>query len=449
MFKSHDALLQEARDALGAADAPRALSCLSQALEHPGDPALGEVSRWTNALEVLACIAAAWGEESLVRCVLRVAREPEHLQAVLELGRHLLARSEHGLAASVLMRAYRHSPHADILLPDLLLALDERTPHARWVQQLRASPEKVEQDFFHRHQLALSALMTGDLEEPRRLQPGLEALLSQAPEDEGWGLAGLAWHIRAVLARAEALRGVTPLDTRDLRGWHFALTGEVLLHVSPEGLEGMHGRYARTQDTEARCLEGIRRVEAMLKAVGLAPPRVFVLPDRDSAILAYATARVLGVPAEPWTPPAGYATSDPPPGLIVAYDLGTLDDALRRSLTWSHPGQLLWSHAASWAGKPSFAADLATYLHLVNTPPWGERRRMGPVEELVERIVTAELRPDALGDLPTLTRWSPAMAALVEQDASGHFGVCNLFRQHTRTRTLRHRESPVRSLRLA
>lgn len=60
----------------------------------------------------------------------------------------------------------------------------------------------------------------------------------------------MAARVERMLVRADALTGVTPLDDRDLRGWHFVMTGGLLLHVAPEG-QGVRGRYASLADNQA------------------------------------------------------------------------------------------------------------------------------------------------------------------------------------------------------
>jgi hypothetical protein len=226
--------------------------------------------------------------------------------------------------------------------------------------------------------------------------------------------------LAGMLERAGALQGVAPLDARDLRGWHFVVTGGLLLHISPFGLdEGMNGRYAYTQDSEARCLEGIRRAGAALSAWKLSPPRVFVLPDRASAALARAAAAVLGLPEAPW--PEG---GTPEPGLIVAYDLRRLDGEVLQSLKDHRPGQILFAHAACWTEEPPFVADLTTYLYQMNAAPWDARLGFDPekqaaievpadessVETLAERIANASLEEGALADLAALAAFAEAAA---------------------------------------
>src|SRR5258708_13714115 len=104
-----------------------------------------------------------------------------------------------------------------------------------------------------------------------------------------------------MLKRAGCLFGIKLTDRRDLRGWHFVLTGGLLLHLSPHGFdEGMNGRYAFVQDSGALCLEGIQRLRAVLDTLKCTVPRVFELPERSSAILAHAVAQLLHCPLVPW-----------------------------------------------------------------------------------------------------------------------------------------------------
>jgi len=189
-----------------------------------------------------------------------------------------------------------------------------------------------------------------------------------------------------MLSRADALRGVTPLNETDLRGWHFVLTGGVLLHLWPFA-DAMHGRYAYTRDGPGRCLEGIRRLASVFEAWSVGPAKVWLLPNADSASLGYAAAEVLGLPSEQW--PAGGTTE---PGLIVAYDLSTLDDTLVEQMREHRRGQFLWAHASCWTTEPPFAADLTTYLYQYNESPWCERLRVNPDMKQAE-TVPADTRP--------------------------------------------------------
>jgi hypothetical protein len=449
-MSDYSTLRMQASEALNAGNAQEAFSLFRHVLRYPGAPELAEAARWKENWEVFARIITAMGDRRLGELVRRATSRPGDVKALYALGYQLIEQSAHELAATVLLRAYRQLPSQEPVLFELIAALEGMGNHAEAVRILREQPERVENHFMCRYLLTYNELMSGNLDEARHLFPGLEALLARVGTKarEFQDFSFMVERIRQMLARADAVRGATPLDLEDLRGWHFVVSGGVLLHLSPYGFkEGMRGRYAFLQDSEELCLEGIRRVGRVLAQTGRRPPRVFVLPDRDSAILAHATARVLGLPAVPW-PEQGSEE----PGLIVAYDLGTLEKPLLEGLRHHHPGQVLWSHALEWTGEPPFTADLTTFLYQMNTSPWGARLQMnsetqqpeqtapaeGPVEVLAEGVVSASLPESALEDLPVLERLVSAMAR-VEGRAAGDL----FLEQGTRRSPLM--DSPVKS----
>lgn len=454
MQETYDSLLKAAREALDGQDAQKAFSVFRRVLEYPGAQELDHPSRWKEAWELFADIATPIAGQEFADIVRQAAQDERDVQALYNLGYQLIEQSLHGMAATVLLRAHLLVPGAEPMVTELVVALEGMGAHAEAARLLQAQPQLVQTSFMCRYLLAYNALMSGDVDETRRLAPGLESLLARsgAEEEQAQAFAGMKERIHQMLARADALQGVSPLDRKDLRGWHFVTTGGVLLHLSPYGFdEGMTGRYAFLQDSQALCLEGIRRVEAVLAQAGCKPPRVFVLPDRYSAILAHATARVLGLPTEPWPEQGSDA-----PGLIVAYDLLSLEVPLLQTLRTHRPGQVLWSHATQWTEEAPFAADLTTFLYQQNTPPWGERLRVNPetqkvertaptegsVETLSEEVFSAQLEDSALADLPELTKRVAAMAQ-VKGDAAG-----GLFReQGRRRRSLT--DSPVKSNRFS
>lgn len=416
MVQSYEAVRREALDALAAGEPQRAFSQIRRFLEYPGE--LDSDARWADALDVFARIAAVIAGDALAGHARAAAARPDSVEAVYSLGYELVEQALHGFAATVLARARALDPEDAGILFELVAALEGCGANQEACRFLREAGPLVDQSFLARYLLSYNALMTGDLEEPRRLLPGLSALLSREGPEEG--RAHMHAALAGMLARADALRGAAPLDAQDLRGWHFVITGGLLLHVSPYGFdEGMNGRYAYTQDSEARCLEGIRRLEAALSAWKLAPPRVFVLPHRESAALAHAAAAVLGLPAAPW--PEG-GTADP--GLIITYDLSRLDGAILESLGDHRPGQILFAHAASWTEEPPFAADLTTYLYQINAAPWDARLGFDPekqapvevpadessVETLAERIANASLEEGSLADIEGLAALAEAAA---------------------------------------
>lgn len=62
----------------------------------------------------------------------------------------------------------------------------------------------------------------------------------------------------------------------------------------------MNGRYAFVYDSQHRCLEGVRRLQEVLTSLDISMPRVFLLPEANSAVMAHALAQALGCGLAPW-----------------------------------------------------------------------------------------------------------------------------------------------------
>lgn len=434
----------EALDKLAAGDARGAFGIFRWTLEYAGVDAGDD--HFSDAVGVLARIAEPIAGDDLAAGMRRVASDPDDVQALYDLGYELIEQGLHGIAATVLARAYAREP-AEQVLTELVAALerDGNNPAAR--RFLEGAPELTETSFVCRYLLAFNALMTADIETPRRLLPGLEELLASDP-DAPEGFPFMRNAIRDLLARADAVRAATPLDAMDLRGWHFVVSGGLLLHLSPFGFEdAMRGRYAFTQDSDDRMLEGLLRLRAALAAWDVRPPRVFTLPDRESEILGLAASMVLDIARAPW--PAG-GTEEP--GLVVAYDLAGLEEPVIRSLHPHRPGQILFAHASCWTSEPPFAADVTTYLYQVNQSPWGERLRFdsesgktvtappleGDTSMLARKVFEAKLEDGALADLATLDALAKAAAGLRGDAAAGALRTSG-------TRRRQREDSPVKS----
>src|SRR5262249_15386739 len=158
-------------------------------------------------------------------------------------------------------------------------------------------------------------------------------------------------------------------------------------------------------------------------------------------------AQVLGLPGERW--PAGGSTE---PGLIVAYDLSTVDETVARPGVLQPPGPVLWGHASRWASAAPFAAGPTTHPSHRNLSPRGARLRVNPDTKQAERqpsdtrpapdratdIVAAELQAEALRDVPALVDLAQAARVATGETGLGAF----------RTEGPRHRQpvgSPVPS----
>lgn len=420
MTKSYQEVRQEALEALERSDPQTAFRTFRHVLEYPGQVA--EEDRWPDALDVFARIGGAIAGEEFAGFVRRAAANPDEVQFLYDLGYHLIEHALNGIAATVLARAHRLESHDEAILTELVAALEGHMRYDEARRVLSEAPEVLSRSDLCRYLLAFNCVMTGDLAEPRRLLPRLR-------RNKDPNLVVMTERIEGMLRRAEALRGVSPLDDRDLRGWHFVITGGLLLHLSPYGLDDpMRGRYAFVQDSVERCHEGILRLSAVLDAWDVRPPRVFALADRESAILAHAAGRWLCIPVEPW--PAEGAER---PGLVVAYDLHELPADVVATLQAHRPGLVLWAQASCWTRDLPFAADTTTYLYQFNTSPWAPHMRVNPetnkteetppregsIEDLAAEVVQSQTEPGTLDDVPALVALARAAAGVEGEHGPG------------------------------
>lgn len=405
--------------ALASGDARFALAELRRVLdvvEQAGRDALVE---W---LALLERAGGALAGPAFAAAVHGALRDPDAPSALASLGRRLHAEALPRMAATLLGRAHRIAPLDQEILAALTSALAADGQHARACAVLRDAPALHGSSLGRRGVLARHALLAGDLDEPRRCLP--ELIRSDDPAHRD-----LARVIGGMLARVDAIASVSALDRRDLRGWHFVVTGGLLLHVSPHGIEaGMNGRYAFVHDSYESCLEGLCRVAAVFAALRRPIKRVLVLGDRSSAILGRAAADVLACPLAD-----GSDLRTAGPGIVIAYDLDGLAPVSREGLRTHRPDQVLYCHGASWTEEPPFAADLLMRLHQFNRAPWdghtvvdpvtGEWREVphddADVATLAARIAAATHDPAADTDLKALLTLVEAARAVYGDAAAG------------------------------
>lgn len=264
-----------------------------------------------------------------------LAAGPGRPQELYDYGRVCVERGAAFLAVPALDEALRLVPDARGVLVELVSALENEERHREAVALLQeresAGPLPA---WPERYLLAYNAMMAG---EPETARLAAATLPEPTGGDEMWRPAFDRVH--RMLDRWAVGRGLAPLDRRDLRGWHYVLTGGVLTTLSPHGFAaGMTGRWAFVQDGESECLAGLRRLGLVVEAAGLRPRSVSVLSDRSSRILGIAAARLLGLPAKPYRP----GRSDT---IVVAYDLNEVEDDVPAGLRERQPGQVLYEHS--------------------------------------------------------------------------------------------------------
>jgi tetratricopeptide (TPR) repeat protein len=357
-MENFDELATKIESSLEHKDVRGAFGHLRPWLAYPGRV---DARNWSRAMEFFAQIAREIAGEGLAELCL-VAVDVRDVQGLYELGYELIEQELYDVAATVLARAVEQRLDLPGLMSELVAALEREGQHdeaCRWI--LRA-PETLKNNYMLRYLLAWNTLMNGDL-------GGLRAQLPTLARPGDFNESLLYDRLQRILVRAEGFHRATALDRKDLRGWHFVLHCSLLLRVSPHGFaEGMCGRYAFTQDSELRCREAIERLRIALKIAEIAITRVYALPDRDSTILAHATARVLGLSMEPWD-----SNACDEPGVVVAYDLANAGHDLTLQLQPHRPGQVLWSHACQWTTDHPVAADIVTYFYQYNVAPWAAR----------------------------------------------------------------------------
>jgi hypothetical protein len=267
---------------------------------------------------------------------------------------------EHGagyLAIRPLALALHLAPGSAAVLSELVTALESDRQHAQAVAVLEEHEPVLQ--WTHRFQYVYNALMAGLLD---KATGGFGRL--PEPEDTTWRPA--RDKVRHMLARAQLARAVTPLDNRDLRGWHFVLTGGILATVSPYGFtEAMTGRWAYLGDTLAACAATLARLQLILTAGAATPLTVALMPDRSSRILGTAAAAMLGLPATDFG--LGQASAH---SLVVAYDLTSTDPDAAAALRQRAPGQILFERATCWTAPPRVTADISGLLGQLVVPPW-------------------------------------------------------------------------------
>ncbi|GAA2020408.1 hypothetical protein GCM10009839_16380 [Catenulispora yoronensis] len=317
----------------------------------------------------------------------------DRARALFDFGYTCIERGIAFLAIRPLSAAVELEPAVVSIRTELAAAYEREFRHREAVAVLRAHEGDL--PWLARFQLTYNTILAGDLVQAEEAFAALPL-----PEEPDWVPA--REKVRAMLVRAATARVQDgALGPRDLRGWHFALTGGVLINISPWGYDaGMTGRWAMVGDSYGSIVEVLRRVALVLRSRGLRPRSVSVLPDRDSRILGLAAALWFGLPAVPFEPDRGDT-------LVVAYDLNEADPETLAALRARRPGQVLFERATNWTDAPLAAADVCGFLRQSVMTPWGSKLRMvdgqavrtdpdpRPADEIAAELAAAAADVDA------------------------------------------------------
>jgi len=361
-------------DLIAAGDDRAAFDRLSAELGWPNGKAIptAELPRWLALLSELATRRGAGSLAELADAAVRDLDSPDRLY---DLGYALIDAGAPAIAAAVLWRCLALVGDSEEVVCELISALESALAYPDAVAVLEDHAALRARSFLCRYLYAFNAAMSGRLEVTR-------AVLAQLEPDSA-ETAALRDTIRGICERADRVAGACPLDARDLRGWHYVLTGGLVLHQSPYGFdEPMHGRYAWLADSLPRVATGLDRLAELVAPLAL--PCVYAPPGRDHEIVAHAAGRRLGIPVVPWP-----AVGIPAPGLIVLYDLADLASGDVARLIQRRPDQVVFAHASPWTTDSPLAPDITTLLYQTIVPPWGAHAIVDP-----ETRKVSEAAPD-------------------------------------------------------
>jgi len=340
---------------IAAGDDQTAFDRLRADLDWPNGKAIpaADLPGW---LALLAELAIHRGAEPLAKLTGEVVRDPDSPDRLYDLGYALIDAGMPAIAAVVLWRCLALVGDSEEVVCELVSALESALAYHDAALLLEQHAALRARSFLCRYLYAFNAAMDGRLEITR-------AVLAQLDPDSE-ETAALQGTIRGICERADRVAGACPLDARDLRGWHYVLTGGLVLHQSPYGFdEPMRGRYAWLADSLRRVATGLERLAQLVAPLAL--PCVYAPPGRGHEIVAHAAGRRLGIPVAPWP-----AVGVPAPGLIVMYDLAELPHADLERLIQRRPGQIVFAHASPWTTDSPLAPDVTTLLYEAIVPPW-------------------------------------------------------------------------------
>ncbi|KAK7225107.1 hypothetical protein V2G26_013110 [Clonostachys chloroleuca] len=362
--------IDEATRLLGDPNPRAAYPSLRAALGYPASISLSP-ELFQTALHILAEIVGRIASRDTTSIAARAASLPNDAVALFVLGMSMMGQEQYDIAATMLTRAVACDLDSSHYRAQAIAALERSGNFIDALHYLEASSDEWKESLLGIYQKAWFSVRTGDLSVAREVNDRLQEGCKHT--QDAFYLSAAA-RINTVVCREAKVRHVCSLDEKDTRGWNYILNGGILLHLSPYGKEVMNGRYAYIQDTESLCNEAILKLHAVLRQQNIRIPKVFVLADAKSQILALALGRTLGCEMIAW-PDGG--TDEP--GLVPVYDLEELSDVVFSSLARDAPGQYLWVHTVRWVDHTPriYAADFVTYLQQAYSSPWDARAREG------------------------------------------------------------------------
>lgn len=345
-------------------------------------------------------------------------------EAVYKLGFQLVAAQMPDLAAAVLAYGLNIAPQEQRILLELSAALEIQGKYGEALGFLSRSGTN---SFMPRYLMAFNTLMTGDIRSAREraaeLTPATDAQIVMLER------------LTRVFARVDAVTGVTPLDVSDYRGWHFILTGGLLLHL-PDPTEHQFGHYAYLEDSESLCKEGILRLAAVLEIWECGIPKILSFDNPESRRLGLAFAEVLGVPEKTVVMPDE-------PGLLVIYDQSSVIEEVLALLAKHSNDIRLFTHASQFSREYKVASDFTNLEYGSIISPWNRHIIFPPRPDLptvpptgrdtdlAHEVAASCVAPNQLADIQVLLN----LAATAKGWAAGNMAAGRPREKHWHGRT--------------
>lgn len=378
--------------------------------------------QWSATYELFSRITELKFGEDLGIVASALASEPSNPDRGYELGYTLIEHGRADLAIGVLSRAHHQVSGNARIVAELITALEIKGRHEEIAVVLARESELVDSTHHFAYLKAFNSIVLGELNEARQILP---RLLNTTDETQIY----MTKRIQGMLMRADVIEASQPLERSNLRGWHYVMTGGILLHIAPDNMAGrLRGGYGKTWDTDNRVLLGLSSLVAVCEVLDLTFPAILIPPDRNSQILGHALGALFQLPVEEWF-------GDSEAGIVTVYDVGELIPELRQPLKEHHPNQSLFVQSCSSLREHIVAPDLLTYFYEFNTSPWSSGISIenqyieavkGDPEDVAERVLDSELSAEQLAEIDELKRF---VSLLVDTDIPSDYKLAAL--RHT------------------
>ncbi len=313
----------------------------------------GDWGEWLSFLVRIITLQST--SSKLISSANSAADNPFNPDCLLQLGMNLIEGQQPAVAASVLEYTLKVDPYNHLVLAELVAALEMDGRHDAAAKFLDAAGDMVLSNPFLLYLKIFNAFFVADIETPRELLP----ILQKSDDNR---ITFMTLRIECMLNRSDFIKDLSSLDPSNERGWHFVLTGGLLLRESPNIIPS--DDYSEHYDTREKLVDDIKMFAMVLDAWNLFPKKISFPPERNSEILAHIIAEILNVPTRKWI-------DDETAELIAVYDQAYVLPELLEPLRKYSADQFLYMHMADQTKESFVSPDILSGYYCRNTPIWG------------------------------------------------------------------------------